>query len=584
MSERLISSKTLSEGIVSGPLVILNEKKNSISKRIVLESERKNEITILKEALKNSVIDLRNLAKKLTAELGKDKADIFEGHGDIVEDEDFQNEMFDLILKEGYSAEHAAITICENNALDMESLEDDYLKARADDFRDIGNRISEAVFTVHNTKKASVVQKESAQLFPVKPSIIVASKLSPSQTVAFYLPHVLGFIVSCGGANSHAAILARSLGIPAVMVSNTERESLVENAEVILNYDKKHIIVQPNLQTKKNVEEALRVQTEKKEKRALLLDLAAETKCGYKIGLYANAGNISDLPCIALEKPDGIGLFRTEFLFMEQLELPDEAMQVAYYTEVIQSFQGKPVIFRLLDIGADKPLPYVFQPKEENPFLGWRGIRFLIDNPPILKTQIRSLLRASEITGEEIRIMIPMVISPSEVLVVDKYIKEAQSEIDARVLLGIMVETPSAALSLAAYKELIQFISIGSNDLTQYTLACDRENELLQDTYSEYHPAVLNLMYTACSTAHSFRMETGICGEFASQIGGALLLTAMGFNELSMSARAIPKVKEAIRSCFKSELQDLLNEALRCTEASEVKSLVESFIHKKALL
>jgi phosphoenolpyruvate-protein kinase (PTS system EI component) len=262
---------------------------------------------------------------------------------------------------------------------------------------------------------------------------------------------------------------------------------------------------------------------------------------------------------------------------------PTEAAQAVHYKRVLDSMNGKPVVFRLLDIGGDKPLPYAPHPKENNPFLGWRGIRYLIDNPDILISQIRAILSASAESGRKVRIMVPMVCSPSEMRVVRDIIERERAELGGEGMVGMMVETPAAAMTVPAFKGICDFISIGSNDLTQYTLAADRENELLGNLYSEFHPGVLALMRKAANDARDCGMETGICGEFASTPEGALYLAAMGFDELSMSHGSISAIKEIIRGIRIDDAERLLDEALAMRSAAETRKLARDFIDQKGL-
>ncbi len=292
---------------------------------------------------------------------------------------------------------------------------------------------------------------------------------------------------------------------------------------------------------------------------------------------------MKDLPAAAAEKADGIGLFRTEFLFMEETSFPDEQKQAAYYRQALETLRGKPVIFRLLDIGGDKPLPYDPQPPEANPFLGVRGIRYLLARPELLASQIRALLLASAASGQTVRIMVPMVCLPSEMKAVREIAAAEERRTGGHAVIGMMVETPAVAMSVRAYSGLSEFISIGTNDLTQYSLAVDREHDRLAGIYDEFHPGVLSLMAKACADARHSGMETGVCGEFASRPEAAVLLAAMGFDELSMRASAIASVKEAIRSCTMREAGALLERALAESEAEGARTLARAFLAERGL-
>jgi phosphotransferase system enzyme I (PtsI) len=415
------------------------------------------------------------------------------------------------------------------------------------------------------------------------PSVIVSPTLSPGQTVQFHTPNVLGFVVCSGGQNSHAAILARSLGIPAVVIAEDKLKSIANGKTLLLNLEKDLIVIDPDGETRELAAAERARELARKKNLAELHDLPAVTACGKRIGLYANGGSMKDIQSISAANADGIGLFRTEFLFMEQTAFPDESSQTAYYRRILDTMDGKPVIVRLLDIGGDKPLPYAPHPQENNPFLGWRGIRYLLGNPETLKCQLRSLLRASSASGRQVRIMVPMVSRVEEMRAVRDLLEGERKAVGGDAALGMMVETPAAAMTVSAYAGLISFISIGSNDLTQYTLAADRENELLGDLYNEFHPGVLALMKKACEDAHACGMEAGVCGEFASRPEGALYLAAMGFDELSMSPGSIAAVKEMILGLELDGARSVLSRALSLSTAAETASLARDFLSRESI-
>lgn len=572
-AESRIPGTVLSPGTVSGPAVLAGEGQAIAIRKGIPVSERAAELAALESAVDASIADLVALAARVAGELGADKAEIFESHADILGDEEFRADLARLVTEEGYSAASAVRETTEAHAAEMEELDDEYFRARSDDFRDIGHRVIERIL-----KPAEEAARERLDCFPPLPSVVVSRALSPGQTVAFHLPNVLGFVVSSGGVNSHAAILARSLGIPAIVIPEAELAKISNGVALALNPEPGILARDPCRDTLSLVASVREAEARHSEMLKRLLDLPGVTKCGTRIGLYANGGGMKDLAGITAARPDGIGLFRTEFLFMEEDAFPDESAQAAYYRRVLDAMGERPVIFRLLDIGADKPLPYAPHPKENNPFLGWRGIRWLIDNPDALLSQVRGMLSASAATGRTARIMVPMVCSPREMAIVKELVERQKEELGGEALVGMMVETPAAAMTVRAFKGLSAFISIGSNDLTQYTLAADRENGLIGDLYSEFHPGVLALMKKACEDAKACGMEAGICGEFASVPEGALYLAAMGFDELSMSPRGLPSVKEVIRSITLDRARSLLDTALTLGSAAETRALARSFL------
>ncbi len=589
MHDLIIPATTLSPGIAIGKAVLLGPGTDVPEKKGLTLSERVREKELLAAALDLSVRELKLLAERIGSELGRDKAEIFESHADILEDDDFRHFFYTLIDEEGYSATFAVKTGAEKHAAEMEALDDEYFRNRADDFRDIGSRVIAQINLLASGVSAPLAVSgiaaspgegsDAASLrFPRNPSIIVSRSLSPGQTVQFYLPNVQGFVVCSGGSNSHAAILARSLSIPAVLVSEGNLEAIAEGMHLIINLERDTLIMEPGEDARRKAEGVRLKETARAERLSLFKDKPGATRCGKRIQLYANGGSMKDLSAIIGANSEGIGLFRTEFLFMEQSAFPDEASQTAFYRRILDVMESKPVVFRLLDIGGDKPLPYAPHPHESNPFLGWRGIRFLLDNPDILKTQLRSLLLASEASGKTVRIMVPMVARTGEMRAVKDMLEAEQKKVGGKAVLGMMVETPAAALTVASYAGLISFISIGSNDLTQYALAADRENGHLGTLYSEFSPAVLFLMQKACADAHAAGMEAGICGEFAGRREGVLLLAAMGFDELSMSSSSIAPAKEALSLVDFTEIQYLLAEALSAFDAESVQETVRKFL------
>lgn len=587
-----VAAAVLSPGTSCGPAVLAGIGASAVSRRDLGEAERPGELASLAVALDASVRALRSLAKRVEADLGADKAEIFESHADILEDGDLRAEIETLVRDSGYSAAAAVREVTEANAREMEELDDEYFRARSEDFRDIGNRVIAELSREDcacpreggDAGSGSLSAGDSpAPRFPPIPSIVVSPTLSPAQTVSFHLPHVLGFVVASGGVNSHAAILARSLGIPAAVIPEEILRGIENGTVLALNGESSQVVLNPEQETLSLLRQTGEAERRRSERLASLLELPAVTPCGRRIGLYANAGGMKDLAGITDARAEGIGLFRTEFLFMEESSFPSDEKQAAYYRRVLETMGDRPVIFRLLDIGADKPLPYAPHPRENNPFLGWRGIRWLIDNPDVLLSQLRALLLASAASGRTVRIMVPMVCRPSEMAVVRELVDRIRPETGGRAILGMMVETPAAAMTVGAFKGLSDFVSVGSNDLTQYTLAADRENELLGDLYSEFHPAVLSLMKKTCEDARKAGMETGICGEFASRPEAAVYLAAMGFDELSMSCRGIPGVKEVIRSLDLRKAQDLLGRALLLPSAREIRSLSVDFLRSEGI-
>lgn len=598
MAQKTVRALILSPGAAAGPVFRDSSVSASCGENVLAnrkdipEAEREAERELLFDALDRAAADLLRLAERVRSELGSvlgsDKAEIFEGHADILQDEDFRNDMARLVA-EGYSAQCAALAVAESNALDMEALDDEYFRERSSDFRELGRKVADCASALRSGTSGAPGYPGAPGTgclcgpVPPVPSIVVAEELSPARTVQYHVPNVLGFIVSRGGANSHAAILSRSLGIPAAVVSSGDLALFQSGAMAAINADPDTATAEPDEESVGRALSAALAASRRKDRLAQLREFPAVTSCGHRIGLFANVCGMKDLPAAAAEKADGIGLFRTEFLFMEETSFPDEQKQAAYYRQALETLRGKPVIFRLLDIGGDKPLPYDPQPPEANPFLGVRGIRYLLARPELLASQIRALLLASAASGQTVRIMVPMVCLPSEMKAVREIAAAEERRTGGHAVIGMMVETPAVAMSVRAYSGLSEFISIGTNDLTQYSLAVDREHDRLAGIYDEFHPGVLSLMAKACADARHSGMETGVCGEFASRPEAAVLLAAMGFDELSMRASAIASVKEAIRSCTMREAGALLERALAESEAEGARTLARAFLAERGL-
>lgn len=569
------SVKVLSKGFALGKLYIEQESCKDKEDSILIEPLK--EKAFLLEALDKTISKLEKIVQKAEKDLGADKAAIFEGHIDILSDPDLRLE-FESHIDEGRSAYCAVTTVMEKNAKEFEALEDVYFQERAFDMRDLAKNLKQTMCQID-----SGFEQEDGHVIPLEPSIIFADELSPSQTLQYNLTNVLGFVVSNGGTNSHAAILARSLGIPAVVLDATKKEELKTVEILAINTDENCIIIEPSLDVKEQIEKKIVFELHKKNKLKKLLFEPSISQCGKKIGLYANIGNIKDLGNLPESNPDGIGLFRTEFLFMEESTFPSEEKQTQYYIQAIRSNDGKPIIFRLLDIGGDKPLAFDPIPFEKNPFLGIRGARYLLRRQDILRTQVRAILAASSTTKQIVHIMVPMISQVSELKAIKQIVYEEEIYTKGKAKLGMMVEVPAVAMNIPAYKGIAEFISIGSNDLTQYALAVDREHTELVSLYNEFHPGVLSLISKACQDAQKNDIETGICGELASKPEAAPLLLAMGFDELSMRSSAILQIKEIVRSCVYKDAQTLLFDVLNQADAQGAFSLAVDFLREREI-
>jgi len=495
----------------------------------------------------------------------------------LLEDEDLEAEIINRITTKHESADLALHTVFEAQAKELDALDDEYLKERAADIRDIGKRL------LKNTLGLEIVDLSAIK----DPSILVAVDLTPSETAQLNLDKVLGFITDIGGRTSHTSIMARSLEIPAIVGTSDATKKIHHGDFLILDGVNNKIYINP---TDATIEKLKKVQAEyiaDKDELAKLKDLPAITLDGHQVEVCANIGTARDIAGAERNGYEGVGLYRTEFLFMDRDSYPNEEEQFKAYKEVAETAGSYAVIVRTMDIGGDKDLPYMNLPKEENPFLGWRAIRICMDRKDILHSQLRAILRASAFG--KLRIMFPMIISVEEVrfLKAELEILKAQlraenKKFDESIEIGVMIETPAAAVIADHLAKEVDFFSIGTNDLTQYTLAVDRGNELISHLYNPLSPSVLRLIKNVIDASHKEGKWTGMCGELAGDEKATLLLLGMGLDEFSMSSIAIPKIKKIIRNINFSDAKQLAETALQKATAKEIITLIDKFTAEKS--
>ena len=528
-----------SEGAAVGPAFVhvpreLKPERESISKDAVEE-----ELGRFQSAVETVTRKLSETAERLREGGSESEAGIFEAHVEMAEDPEFQSDVEERV-RDLTSPEAAVISVGEEYASMFAGMEDEYMAARADDVRDVASQIAAELMGGGATGLESLAE----------PSVILAVNLAPSDTARIPKGMGLGFLISEGSKTSHVSIMARSMGIPAVVGVGSELDKAL-NAEVVaLDGGEGYAIVDPDPQTLSAFEDKHKQMAAE----AALLEeykhLEARTSDGRRIEVSANIGSAKDAEEALSWGAEGVGLFRTEFLFMERAELPSEEEQYEVYREVAEAFGDKPVIIRTLDVGGDKDLPGVDQPAEENPFLGWRGIRMSLDTPELFKPQMRALLRAA--THGNLKVMFPMIAHIEEVRAAREHIEEAQRELESEgkevgeLEVGIMVETPAAAIRASEIAPEVSFFSIGTNDLVQYTLAADRGNERLRHLQGADHPAVLELIGRTCEAAREAGIWVGVCGEAAGDPALIPALVELGVTELSMSAPSIPRAKKII--------------------------------------
>lgn len=496
----------------------------------------------------------------------------------LLEDEELEQEIVALIKSDKKTAEAAVQSVIEDQATALEALDDEYLKERAADVRDIGKRLMRNILEMPIIDLSAISEKV----------ILVATDLTPSETAQLSLDNVLGFITDLGGRTSHTSIMARSLEIPAIVGTSNATQTIKKDDYLVLDAINNKIIINPSdeeLETLKAIKDEY---LHEKEELAKLKDLPAITLDGHQVEVCANIGTVRDVAGAERNGAEGVGLYRTEFLFMDRDSLPTEEEQFQAYKAVAEAVGSPAVIIRTMDIGGDKDLPYMNLPKEENPFLGWRAIRICLDRKEILHPQLRAILRASAFG--KLRIMFPMIISVEEIRalkaeleILKSQLREEKKAFDESIEVGVMVETPAAAVMARHMAKEVDFFSIGTNDLTQYTLAVDRGNELISHLYNPMSPAVLNLIKQVIDASHAEGKWTGMCGELAGDERATLLLLGMGLDEFSMSAISIPRIKKVIRNANYDDAKALAEQALAQPTAKELMDLVETFTKEKTL-
>jgi phosphotransferase system enzyme I (PtsI) len=566
----MIKGIAASPGIEIGKAHLIKPQQVDINTEAVIEENIDGEIKRFDEAVGLSKLQLKQIKEKAEKELGADKAEIFGAHLMILEDPVFLDEIVSKIKTESITADNATSQVVKNYVEIFNNLEDEYMKERAADIKDVGERIVKNILGVSTD---SFIFSEKV--------IIIAKDLTPSDTAQMDKDKVLAFATDMGGRTSHTAIMARSLEIPAVVGLVDITEKVQDGDLIVIDGNKGIVSINPDETTLKEYETLKRDYMEYRRQLKELKDLPAETGDKLRrVELSANIGTPRDVKGAIENGAEGVGLYRTEFLYMDRDALPTEEEQFEAYREVIEKMAPRPIIIRTLDIGGDKKLSYLDMPEELNPFMGWRAIRMCLDRPDILKTQLRAILRAS-IYGNA-KIMYPMVSGSEEVCRANAILNEAKQELkaegisfDENLEVGIMVEIPSAAVTADILAKEVDFFSIGTNDLIQYTLAVDRMNEHISHLYEPLHPAVLRLIKNVIDASHKAGKWTGMCGEMAGDTSATAILLGMGLDEFSMSAPSIPQVKKIIRSLTYEEAQHIAQKALSMDKPEDIRNMVE---------
>lgn len=530
--------KSVYKGIVMGPVAVL--KKNDYQVKRARIEDPEAEVKRVEEAVEVSKKQLGRLYDKAVREVGEASAAIFEVHQMMLEDEDYLESMENMIRTELVNAEYAAAATGDNFAEMFAAMDDEYMKARSADVKDISERL------VRNLSGEG-----DNDLSSMEPSIIVADDLSPSETVQMDKEKILAFVTVHGSTNSHTAILARMMNIPALIGVPMDLNGLKTGMTAVVDGFSGQVIFEPEEDVQKETEKRMQ---EEAEKQKLLEELKGKenvTPDGRKINIYANIGSVGDLGYVMENDAGGIGLFRSEFLYLGRNDFQTEEEQFQAYKQAVQTMAGKKVIIRTLDIGADKQVEYFNLGKEENPALGYRAIRICLKQPEIFKAQLRALFRAA-VYGN-LSVMYPMITSTEEVEKIYAIVAEVEEELKAQEVQykipeqGIMIETPAAVMISDRLAEMVDFFSIGTNDLTQYTLAIDRQNEQLDDFYNPHHEAVLRMIRMVVENAHKCGKWAGICGELGADLTLTEQFVRMGVDELSVAPSMILKLRKIVR-------------------------------------
>ncbi|MFX0145502.1 MAG: phosphoenolpyruvate--protein phosphotransferase [Candidatus Hodarchaeota archaeon] len=558
-----------SPGISRGPVFVYQEQDLSVPRRQIQDSE--DEIKRLEKAISIAGEQISDLQIKAETETGTEEAAIFEAHALFLQDPTLITAAHDAIKGQKMNAEAAWIDAIEVNAANLEALEDEYFQARAADVRDVGQRVLRILLGVAESDLTDLTA----------PSIVLARDLTPSDTVRLDKSLVLGFCTAEGGPTSHTAILAKALGLPAVVGLGNSILDLKFGDPLLIDGGRGTVIAFPD----EKIIQEFETRRQKLEAQAVLeLERAHEpaiTVDGHQVEVVANIGSPQEAQSALKHGAEGVGLLRTEFLYLDRHEEPNEEEQLAAFNSILDAMGNRPVVVRTIDVGGDKEVPYLDLDIEANPFLGWRAIRMSLDKPELFKTQLRALWRAS--IGHDLRVMFPMIATLDEVRRAQKLFNDAREEVVAEgrdvadwIQVGIMVEVPSVAVLADLFAREVDFFSIGTNDLTQYTFAAERTNEKVAYLGDGCHPAILRQIQRVLNAAHDEGIWVGLCGELAGDPDAVPILLGLGLDEFSMAPSSIPHAKAIIRSWSKSDAQRLASKVLEFDSAEAVREYVRS--------
>jgi phosphoenolpyruvate-protein phosphotransferase (PTS system enzyme I) len=564
--EKLFRGIAVSAGICHGKILVLHRARHVIAKRELSDKDVAAEVSRFEKSLVQTRQQISEVQRKVVENMGTKEGDIFEAHLLMLEDRMLVDEVIRSIREQKVNAEHAFHAVSERYTAALAGVNDDYLRERADDMRDLTARVLDNLLNVRD---------ESDLRHITEPCILVSRDLSPSTTAQLDKKMVLGFATDIGGKTSHTAIMARSMGIPAVVGLKTASEEFDTGDYALLDGYNGTIIVNPTDQTLFEYGQLSRIKASLEEKLHEIQSQPAVTLDGKFIHLSANIEDPNDTKAVIKHGAEGVGLFRTEFLFISRASLPGEEEQYKVYHQVAAALKPNPVIIRTLDLGGDKFASHLQLAQEMNPFLGWRAIRFCLAQPEMFCAQLRAILRAS--AEGNVKMMYPMISGLDELNQANALVEKCKAELrekkipfDEKMEIGAMIEIPSAALIADALAQRVKFFSIGSNDLIQYTLAADRTNEKVSHLYEPTHPAILRLIKMTVDAAHKHGIWAGVCGEIAGDPALTPLLLGLGVDELSAAPPVVAQVKYIIRRLKLTEAQALAEFALQCESPSEI--------------
>lgn len=562
MMKTIHVKRTASKGVVMGKAYVVKRPDLSADRSMISDSMVEKEVARYEAAIEAAKADLAVLAETNA---------IFGAHLELVQDPTLYDGVIDKIKDEKKNAELSLEETVDMFAAIFADMDDEYMRERGSDMKDVGKRLMCKLKGVEDSALSSISEKV----------IVVAQDLAPSDTAVMNLEYVLGFITQEGGVTSHVSIMARNLNLPALVGVEGILEDVAMGDEVAMDAKNGTIIVNPDEAAKEEYAQKMEAFRKREKELAEISLLPAETPDGKTVELFANVGNIEDIKNALPHHIDGIGLFRTEFLYMENDHFPTEEEQFAVYKEAAELLEGKEVIIRTLDIGGDKELSYFDFGKEENPFLGYRAIRVCLDKEDVFKTQLRALLRAGAYGN--VRIMYPMIISVEELDRANELLAICKEELRAEgkefnedIVVGMMIETPASVVLADDFASRVGFFSIGTNDLTQYTLAVDRGNKKISNMYNSFHPAVLRNIKRTIDAGHAAGIKVGMCGEFASDPRALKVLLGFGLDEFSMSAGAVSEVKAELRSTPYAEAKEIADKVAKCAYVKEIDALLEA--------